>query len=352
MTRPVIMCRLRPPIGLEERAVYVKHENNKESVIIPPGEQYSFTKVFGEQATHNEVFGAVQEYVSLDKDCTVLFQGATGAGKSSCMMGLLSLVPEILPTNEPFEFSALEVYNGKVTSLVSARPILHKDVGVYVRQAMNKRTTGATLANAQSSRSHVFISFRLVQRNSVLTFVDLAGSERMIQTGNDPIRKQEAIQVNRSLSTLRDVVECLATQKPYIPWRNSQLTQQLRQVLRSPDGVLLVMLCVNHNTQQTMETLRFGRKATKINKCKIPPPSAFPLPEEKEEKVAAQQTEMAKLVEDYKTKYENTQKELETVKDQLLHSRKRPRCGVCGEEGHNKRTCTSLTRRSPPSEMS
>lgn len=345
MVKPVIMSRVRPPLYMEERAVYADPE--KSSIIIPPGEEYHYDKVFGEKATSGEIFGAIQEHISLDRDCTILCYGSTGAGKSTTMMGLLSMITEIIPQNTQLEFFASEIYNNKTSCLVSNRPISPSDAPVYIRQAMNKRSTASTLANNQSSRSHLFISFRFPHKNASLTFVDLAGSERLSQTGNDPTRKQEAIHVNKSLSALRDVVECLGTKKTYVPWRNSTLTQELRKILRSPEGTLIVMLCLSHNRQQSVDTLRFGRRATKMNKCKVP---EVVVPQEEE--AIQENTPDQRLVDEYKQKYEEAQKELEAVRDALAHSRKRPRCTTCGEEGHNKRTCRRIANYPHPEDES
>lgn len=330
MKPPVIMCRVRPPLHQEERVVFAQPDTS--SIIIPPGEEYHYSRVFGETAGESDVLCGIQEHLNINKDCTIMTYGCTSSGKTTTLMGILAHITDILPTEGAIEFTAMEIYNGKTTKLVSTRSIGPQDANVYIRQALSKRSTGSTTANSQSSRSHLFISFRFVQKNSVLTFIDLAGSERMTQTGDDPSRKQEAIHVNKSLSALRDVVECIATGKSYIPWRNSTLTQQIRQVLRSPDSILLIILCLNHQKQQALDTLRFGRKATRMNKCQIPK-SSPPPPE-------AVQDEESEEERKYKEAYEELSKELETVKQKLANSRKRPRCSECGEEGHNKRTCT------------
>lgn len=131
----------------------------------------------------------------------------------------------------------LEIYNEEVRDLlvkdqmksleVKERP----DIGVYVKdlskvvcqtadsmeEIMNvgnqNRSTGATLMNERSSRSHAIFSI-LVEcsdtgpdgaqrfRAGKLHLVDLAGSERQSKTGATGIRLKEATKINLSLSTL------------------------------------------------------------------------------------------------------------------------------------------------------
>lgn len=105
------------------------------------------------------------------------------------------------------------------------------DIGVYVKdlskvvcqtadsmeEIMNvgnmNRSTGATLMNERSSRSHAIFSI-LIEcsdkgpdgetrfRAGKLHLVDLAGSERQSKTGATGIRLKEATKINLSLSTL------------------------------------------------------------------------------------------------------------------------------------------------------
>ena len=133
--------------------------------------------------------------------------------------------------------SYLEIYNEEVRDLlvkdqsksleIKERP----DIGVYVKdlskvvchtadsmeEVMNlgnmHRSTGATLMNERSSRSHAIFSILLECsdvgpdgeqrfRGGKLHLVDLAGSERQSKTGATGIRLKEATKINLSLSTL------------------------------------------------------------------------------------------------------------------------------------------------------
>jgi hypothetical protein len=70
---------------------------------------------------------------------------------------------------------------------------------------------------------------------SKLQLVDLAGSERSSQTGNTGLAAKEAIDINKSLFCLRQVITSLAegarnkkSVAAHIPYRDSKLTSLLK----------------------------------------------------------------------------------------------------------------------------
>lgn len=150
------------------------------------------------------------------------------------------------------------------------------------------RTTAATSMNERSSRSHAVFKVNLTQtttsvpkkqfekptehvRESQINMVDLAGSERNKKTGAVGDRLKEAGSINKSLSTLKAVIDALVensrTHKAgFVPYRDSILTHTLMDSLGGNSKTFMLVTISPHvdNIEETSQTLQYGAKARQI----------------------------------------------------------------------------------------
>jgi kinesin family protein 3/17 len=198
--------------------------------------------------------------------------------------------------------SYLEIYNEEIRDLLGKDPNSHLDIkerpdlGVYVKDLSTivchnaddmerimtlgnrGRSTGATLMNERSSRSHAIFSVTIEcsdkgpdgaqrLRAGKLHLVDLAGSERQSKTGATGIRLKEATKINLSLSTLGNVISALVDGKStHIPYRNSKLTRLLQDSLGGNSKTVMVANVgpAEYNYDESISTLRYATRAKSI----------------------------------------------------------------------------------------
>jgi len=147
------------------------------------------------------------------------------------------------------EFSYLEIYSEEVKDLMckdnhkdKLKVRQHPEYGPYVEgltqlvvedytsikrlidQGNKERIVASTLLNNRSSRSHAILTLyftQIMQQPEIgkpheviskINLVDLAGSERVEVSGVTGINFKEAININKSLSTLGLVISKLAGQ--------------------------------------------------------------------------------------------------------------------------------------------
>ena len=110
--------------------------------------------------------------------------------------------------------------------------------------------------NATSSRAHTVMTISVKQLitedgrtkeiSSDMNLIDLAGSERAESTGATGDRLKEGAAINKSLSSLGNVISALAEQannpkkKVFVPYRDSKLTQILQSALGGNSKTIMV----------------------------------------------------------------------------------------------------------------
>ncbi|KAH9518828.1 Kinesin-like protein kif17 [Bulinus truncatus] len=294
-----------------------------------PPKMFTFDGAYFTDSTTEQIYGEnaypLVEGVIEGYNGTIFAYGQTGCGKSFSMQGISDpatqrgIIPrafthifESISIKQGTKFlihaSYLEIYNEEIRDLlgkdVKAKLELkeHPEKGVYVNglsmhpvhnvaeceSIMNKgwqnRSTGATLMNADSSRSHSIFSINLEMatkddegedhiRAGKLNLVDLAGSERQGKTGATGDRLKEATKINLSLSALGNVISALVDGKSkHIPYRDSKLTRLLQDSLGGNTKTMMVACLspADNNYEETLSTLRYANRAKNIkNKPKI-----------------------------------------------------------------------------------
>ncbi|EGD72193.1 carboxy terminal motor kinesin [Salpingoeca rosetta] len=309
---------------VDEKAV--KLESNKNI--------FTFDEVLTEESTQDKVFETVAKRVIESclegYNGTIFAYGQTGSGKTFTMMGRKDdnddIVQEergIIPRAFEFLFSQIqrecqkkgnvsfscscsftEIYNERIYDLLDATCTgknLREDVrnGVHIedvtehivespREAMEvlnagngNRRTAETSMNRESSRSHAIFTMTIKSIESTgdglrnvkmarLNLIDLAGSERQRDTQADGTRLREAGQINKSLSTLGNVITALVSiangKQRHVPYRDSKLTFLLRDSLGGNTKTYL-LAAVNPSRKafgETLSTLKFAQRAKLI----------------------------------------------------------------------------------------
>merc|ERR1719437_317790 len=128
--------------------------------------------------------------------------------------------------------------------------------------------------NSESSRSHLVLIITVVSFNKEtnqklrgkILLVDLAGSERLKKSSVEGDGQQEAIEINKSLTALGDVIEGITKNAKVIPYRNHKLTQLMQDSLGGSAKTLMFVNCspASSNQDETIMSLKYATRAKKI----------------------------------------------------------------------------------------
>ncbi|XP_044477100.1 kinesin-like protein KIN-14J isoform X2 [Mangifera indica] len=326
-----VYCRIRPflPGQSKKQTIFEYIGENGELVVSNPIKQgkdshrlFKFNKVFGPEATQEEVFLDAQPLIRSVLDgynVCVFAYGQTGSGKTYTMSGPCISSGEdwgvnYRALNDLFQITQsrknciiydvgvqmVEIYNEQVRDLLSSDGP-QKRLGIWsttqpnglaipeasmhsvksttnVLELMNiglmNRAVGATALNERSSRSHSVLTVHVhgtdVKSGATLRgnlhLIDLAGSERVDRSEATGDRLKEAQHINRSLSALGDVIFALAQKSAHVPYRNSKLTQVLQSSLGGQAKTLMfVQLNPDSDSySETISTLKFAERVSGV----------------------------------------------------------------------------------------
>ncbi|XP_004488354.1 kinesin-like protein KIN-8A isoform X2 [Cicer arietinum] len=264
------------------------------------GRHFTFDACFPDSATQQEVYSTstseLVEGVLQGRNGTVFCYGATGAGKTYTMLGTVEspgvmvlaikdlfrkIKTRSCDGNHAVHLSYLEVYNETVRDLISPGRSLvlreDKQVMTLLQQGNRNRTTEPTRANETSSRSHAVLqvvveyqvrdaAMNIINSVGKLSLVDLAGSERALATDQRTLRSLEGANINRSLLALSCCINALVDGKKHIPYRNSKLTQLLKDSLGGTCSTVMIanISPSNLSSGETQNTLHWADRAKEI----------------------------------------------------------------------------------------
>ncbi|CAH0484619.1 unnamed protein product [Peronospora farinosa] len=344
-----VAVRIRPLIGREkvdrcDECVSVLEEENQ--IVMGKNRAFTYDYVFSKYAQQSDIWRCVDPLIRATFDgynSTIFAYGQTGSGKTYTMGSGSSvhIPPEdygIIPRVISYMFDQidtkirenqhykaelkirfLEIYGEEIHDLLVTLGDSTGESKVSLREAENGevqvtgasevqvvesdecmrllergtlcRTTGSTLMNAHSSRSHAIFTVTMVQhvpigdlpadgrameegdyetRNSYFNFVDLAGSERQKRTQAEGKRLKEGIDINKGLLALGNVISALGDDKKrgkvHVPYRDSKLTRMLQDSLGGNSRTLM-LTCVSPadvNFEETLNALKYANRARNI----------------------------------------------------------------------------------------
>ncbi|KAA0716177.1 Kinesin heavy chain isoform 5A [Triplophysa tibetana] len=316
-----VLCRFRPLNQAEilRGDKFLPTFQGDDTVTIG-GKSYVFDRVFPTNTTQEQVYNACAKQIVKDVlggyNGTIFAYGQTSSGKTHTMegnlhdpqqMGIIPRIAEdifnhIFSMDENLEFhikvSYFEIYMEKIRDLLDVTKTnlsVHEDKNrvPYVKgcterfvsspeevmdvidEGKSNRHVAVTNMNEHSSRSHSIFLINIKQEHveteqklcGKLYLVDLAGSEKVSKTGAAGAVLDEAKNINKSLSSLGNVISALAEgTKTHVPYRDSKMTRILQDSLGGNCRTTMFICCSpsSYNDPETKSTLMFGQRAKTI----------------------------------------------------------------------------------------
>uniref|UniRef100_A0A8C7IEN5 Kinesin-like protein n=1 Tax=Oncorhynchus kisutch TaxID=8019 RepID=A0A8C7IEN5_ONCKI len=310
-----VLCRFRP---LNQSEIirgdkFIPLFQGDDTVSIA-GKSYVFDRVFPTNTTQEQVYNTCAKQIVKDVlggyNGTIFAYGQTSSGKTHTMEGKLhdphgmGIIPRIAEDifNHIFAMDENLEFHIKVCTLLTTLSVLTKtnlavhedknrvpyvkgcterfvsspeEVMDVIDEGKANRHVAVTNMNEHSSRSHSIFLINIKQEHveteqklcGKLYLVDLAGSEKVSKTGAEGAVLDEAKNINKSLSSLGNVISALAEgTKTHVPYRDSKMTRILQDSLGGNCRTTMFICCSpsSYNDQETKSTLMFGQRAKTI----------------------------------------------------------------------------------------
>uniref|UniRef100_A0A673A797 Kinesin family member 5B n=1 Tax=Sphaeramia orbicularis TaxID=375764 RepID=A0A673A797_9TELE len=235
--------------------------------------------MFQSSTTQEQVYNACAQKIVKDVlegyNGTIFAYGQTSSAKHTPWRARWGIIPRIVQDifnyiysmDENLEFhikvSYFEIYLDKIRDLLDVSKTnlsVHEDKNrvPYVKGCTERFVCSPdevmdTIDEGKSNR-HV----ALQESHGKLYLVDLAGTEGAVL--------DEAKNINKSLSSLGNVISALAEGTAYIPYRDSKMTRILQDSLGGNCRTTIVICCSpsSFNEAETKSTLMFGQRAKTI----------------------------------------------------------------------------------------
>lgn len=277
---------------------------------------FNFDDVFDAEETNDKIYERTAQplvkYIFGGGKATCFAYGQTGSGKTYTMMdpkhGLYILAAkDIFNMLQLPEYQHLcawigfyEIYQGQLYDLLANRKKLFaredgkqnvvivglkeylinnvSDLMQVFEYGSQVRSTGSTVANSDSSRSHAILQVLLKPASNKkkasmippigkLSFIDLAGSERGADRGETDLKtRMEGAEINKSLLALKECIRALDQDKRHTPFRQSKLTQVLKDsfVGNSRTCMIATVSPNQSNSEHTLNTLRYADRVKEL----------------------------------------------------------------------------------------
>eukprot|EP01006_Ploeotia_vitrea_P014799 TRINITY_DN4054_c0_g1_i1.p1 TRINITY_DN4054_c0_g1~~TRINITY_DN4054_c0_g1_i1.p1 ORF type:complete len:723 (+),score=70.71 TRINITY_DN4054_c0_g1_i1:34-2202(+) len=291
--------------------------------------KFKFNRIYLPETKQEDIFEGIAKDVAdnvlAGYNGTIFAYGQTGSGKTFTITGgdasyhhrgiiprSIAYIYEQLAKQTGLEWttriSYLQIYNEKGSDLLNRgqdaktldelpKVTIHEDSDEVVLHGLDmhiaKSTEDAlsllflgdtnrmcceTPMNQTSTRSHCIFTVAIeakqpgstVVRRSKLHLVDLAGSERVGKTGVEGNLLTEARYINLSLHYLEQVIvalqEKMEGKRDHIPYRNSMMTQVLRDSLGGNCKTVMIATAHSQDTfmDETISTCRFAMRVASI----------------------------------------------------------------------------------------